>query len=303
MKEAPRMKNFLARLPLLLLFPATVLATDKTTDEYRLVWADEFETAGKPNPKNWTYEHGFIRNNELQWYQLENAICNDGYLVIEGRKERKRNPNYQDDSKSWKKRREFAEYTSACLITKGLHSWQYGRFEVKARIQTENGLWPAIWFLGVNGEWPSNGEIDLMEYYDDSILANACWGTRQRNEPKWDGSKKPVKSFGDPTWDDAFHVWRMDWDSTSIKLYLDDALLNTIDVTETINPTNRGPKNPFQQPHYLLLNLAIGGDSGGDPSMTTFPTKYEIDYVRVYQRDSAEQAPSDAAKERRSPGM
>lgn len=261
-----------------------VRAGDTLPDEYRLAWADEFTEDGNPNPKNWTHERGFVRNRELQWYQPENAVCKGGRLIIEGRRERKANPNYKKGGKSWKEKREHIEYTSSCLVTKGMHRWQYGRFEVKAKIKAENGLWPAIWFLGVDGEWPSNGEIDLMEYYGGNILANACWGAKARWKAKWDSSRKPVESFENPDWDDSFHVWRMDWDRDSIKLYVDDQLLNTIDVTKTINPTDRGPKNPFRQPHYLLINLAIGGHAGGDPSRTKFPTRYEIEYVRVYQK-------------------
>lgn len=260
-------------------------STNTTSDAYQLVWADEFETDGKPNPKNWTYDEGFARNRELQWYQPENAYCTDGKLVIEGRRELKPNPWYKEESSDWRTQRQNIEYTSACLTTKDLHSWQYGLFEIKARIKTQDGLWPAIWFIGVEGEWPSNGEIDLMEYYQGNILANACWGTERRWTAKWDSVKTPVDSFGDPHWDENFHVWRMDWNNERILLYVDDILLNTIDLDETINPnTEWGPKNPFQQPHFLLLNLAIGGDSGGDPSQTPFPTKYEIEYVRIYQK-------------------
>jgi len=287
------MKRTLTLSAISLLFTASGFAADEAADVYRLVWADEFEEDGKPNPDNWTFEHGFVRNNEFQWYQPENAFCEGGRLIIEGRREKKKNPNYQRNSKSWKKNRAFAEYTSACVRTRGLHSWQFGRFEVKAKIKAEEGLWPAIWFLGVDGQWPSNGEIDLMEYYDGKILANACWGTEEAGKPMWDSSRTPVESFGDREWDEKFHIWRMDWDAAGIKLYLDGMLLNTIDLTQTINPTDRGPNNPFHQPHYLLLNLAIGGTQGGDPSKTAFPTRYEIDYVRVYQKDSAEPAPSD----------
>lgn len=266
--------------PLLL---ATCLAGSKSTNDYRLVWSDDFETDGKPNSANWTYERGFVRNHELQWYQPENAVCKGGQLIIEGRKERKPNPEFQKDAKDWNTNREFVDYTSACLTTKSLHSWQYGKFEVKARIKVQSGLWPGIWFLGVNGEWPSCGEIDLMESYGGNILANACWGTEVRGMAKWASTRTPVVSLGDPQWDEQFHVWRMDWDRDSIKLYVDDKLLNTVDVTKMLNPTDRGPENPFRQPHYLLLNLAIGGDSGGDPTHTPFPTRYEIEYVRVYQ--------------------
>lgn len=275
---------------LILLLPVARAAPKKPSEpaaksKYRLVWSDEFKADGKPDPKKWTYERGFVRNRELQWYQAENAFCKDGRLIIEGRRERKPNPGYRKGSGNWKQSRKFIEYTSACLITRGLASWKYGRFEIKARIKTQNGLWPAIWFLGLEGRWPSNGEIDLMEFYGGNILANACWGSQNRWKPKWDDSRKPVKSFGDPKWDQKFHVWRMDWDENSIKLYVDDILLNTIDVTRTINPnTDRGPKNPFRQPHYMLINLAIGGKAGGDPSRTEFPTRYEIEYVRVYQK-------------------
>lgn len=267
-----------------LLSLAACLAESTPDEEYKLVWADEFDKIGKPDPANWVYEQGFVRNRELQWYQPENASCKSGRLVIEGREERQRNPNFQKGSGDWKKSRPFAEYTAACLTTRGLHSWQYGRFEVKARIKVQDGLWPAIWFLGVDGEWPSCGEIDLMEAYDGSLMANACWGSNKRGTPTWDSSKTPVTSFNDPSWDKKYHVWRMDWDSESIKLFVDDQLLNTIDLTQTVNPLELGPKNPFHQPHYLLLNLAIGGDNGGDPSGTRFPTKYEIEYVRVYQK-------------------
>ena len=283
------MRNaFMLRVVVLLTivqFNLTVVA-----DDYQLVWADEFEVDGKPDPKNWTYEHGFVRNKEFQWYQPENAYCEAGRLVIEGRRERLPNPRYQKAdknkvrSKNWKAQREFAEYTSASLTTRGLHQWKYGRFEIKAKIKTEDGLWPAIWFLGVEGQWPSCGEIDLMEFYDNSILANACWGTLKPNQPKWDTVKLPVTSFGGSDWDQEFHTWRMDWDPQTIKLFLDDQLLNTIDLSETINPLDRGPKNPFKQPHYLVLNLAIGGTQGGDPSKTEFPSRYEIEYVRIYQK-------------------
>lgn len=278
--------KYVVAIVLLFSLSALCRADDRETDDYHLVWADEFEKDGTPDAKNWTNELGFVRNKELQWYQPQNAFCKDGQLIIEGRREQKPNPNFKQGSGNWKENRKQIEYTSASLTTKGLHSWQYGRFEVKARIKTENGLWPAIWFVGIKGEWPSNGEIDLMEYYNGNILANACWGTKTQWQAKWDSSKKPVASFKDPAWDDKFHTWRMDWDKDSIKLYIDDILLNTIDVTQTINPTDRGPKNPFRQAHQMLLNLAIGGQAGGDPSKTAFPTKYEIEYVRIYQKNT-----------------
>lgn len=270
-------------------FATCSLSAETTPEGYELVWADEFETEGPPNPENWGFETGFVRNHEQQWYKPENAFCRDGLLVIEGRRETKPNPRFEKGSKDWRKARAEVKYTSACLTTKGLHSWQYGRFEVKARIKAEEGLWPAIWFLGEEGKWPAKGEIDLMEFYDGDILANACWMSKGGRKPKWDGSRKPVASFGDPDWDSKFHIWRMDWDSERIILSVDGITLNTIELTKTVNPPGHAPANPFRQPHYLLLNLAIGGTNGGDPSDTAFPTRYEIDYVRVYQKKAGDE--------------
>lgn len=250
---------------------------------YRLVWADEFNADGAPDPKNWTFERGFVRNHERQWYQPENARCERGLLIIEGRREPRQNPTYQAGSTDWRTSRPTIDYTAASLNTKGLHQWQYGRFEMRGRIVTQAGLWPAFWTLGVAGEWPSNGEIDIMEYYRNDLLANVAWGTDKRYTAKWRTTKKPVRLFNDPNWSKQFHVWRMDWDPTAIRLYVDDQLLNQVLLKETINGDGTG-KNPFHQPHYLLLNLAIGGDNGGDPAMTPFPSRFEVDYVRVYQR-------------------
>ena len=254
-----------------------------TSNGWKLVWADEFNTDGKPDPKNWIVERGLVRNHELQWYQPDNAYCSNGMLIIEGRREHKPNPNYAPGSTNWKTNREYIDYTASSLKTDGLHSWQYGRFEMRGRIDTSPGLWPAYWTLGVDGEWPSNGEIDIMEYYRNMLLANVAWGTEKRYTAEWRSIKTPINHFSDPDWSKKFHVWRMDWDEKAIKLYVDDELLNSVNLAETVNRDGKG-KNPFHQPHYILLNLAIGGDNGGDPSKTNFPTRFEVDYVRVYQK-------------------
>jgi beta-glucanase (GH16 family) len=250
-----------------------------------LVWNDEFNISGKPDTSVWRYEKGFVRNQELQWYQSENANCQNGLLIIEGRKENFKNPGYAPGSTNWKTNREYVEYSSSSIQTRGKKQFQFGRFEIRARIDTACGSWPAIWTLGITKPWPSNGEIDIMEFYRikgvPTILANFAWGTDKRNIGKWDDLKKPLSDFteNDPDWTKKFHVWRMDWTKDSISIYIDDKLLNSVLMSETINPDGF---NPFLQPHYILLNLALGGN-GGDPSKSKFPIKYEVDYVRVYQ--------------------
>ncbi|MBA4408221.1 MAG: glycoside hydrolase family 16 protein [Bacteroidota bacterium] len=250
-----------------------------------LVWADEFNFDEKPNPQFWKYEKGFVRNEELQWYLEKNAICTNGVLLIEGRREEISNPRFEAGSQSWKNNREFAHYTSSSINTRGLKQWLYGRFEIRARIDTAMGCWPAIWTLGTTQSWPSNGEIDLMEFYrvkgEPTILANVAWGTSQQHVAKWHTEMIPFSKFtvADPDWVKKFHIWRMDWTQESIQLYVDDELLNTTSLKETINPDGN---NPFTKPQYLLLNLALGRH-GGNPDQTKFPVRYEVDYVRVYQ--------------------
>jgi len=256
---------------------------------YALTWSDEFNSEGKPNAEYWSYEKGFVRNKELQWYQADNASVANGVLTIEGRREEVHNPNYKKRSKDWRKKREKAEYTSSCIKTKNKFAFQYGIMEVRARIDTSMGLWPAIWTLGVDGAWPANGEVDQLEYYrhqgEAKILANAAWANSEM-QPVWDSVKIPFAQLTgkEKDWADKFHIWKMDWTKDDIRLYLDDKLVNEIDLSKTINADGT---NPFHQPQYILLNMAIGGQ-GGDPTNTIFPCKYEVDYVRVYQKNNKE---------------
>lgn len=247
---------------------------------YELAWADEFSVDGPPDPKNWTAERGFVRNHELQFYQPDNARVKDGLLVIEARRESVPNPRYEAGSTEWRRKEANSTYTSASILTRGLHEWQYGRFELRARIDTRAGLWPAWWTLGVKGEWPSNGEIDILEYYKGNLLANVAWGTTRRWQAKWDTVVTPLEKLGGDAWAKEFHVWRMDWTRDNIRLYVDDRLLNETKVADTKNPDGT---HPFRQPHYMLLNLAVGGVNGGDVGDTEFPARFEVDWVRVWR--------------------
>ena len=263
-------------------------------DGYRLVWHDEFDRDGRPSDE-WSYEQGFVRNNEWQWYQPDNASVKDGMLVIEARRETVPNPYYREESHDWRHARCEAHYTSASINTSQSHVFRYGRFEVRAKIPTASGAWPAIWLLGNQWSWPENGEIDVMEYYikndQPSILANTCWGSKRAYDPVWNSVVTPFTHFAnrDAHWADKFHVWRMDWDEHFIRIYLDDELLNETDLSATVNGGVYGNRqNPFSNSvdgfgDYLLLNLAVG-ENGGVPDDTQFPLRYYVDYVRVYQK-------------------
>lgn len=285
-------KTFGIGITVLLMWLITGCSSSQKPTEYEgwnLVWNDEFNEDGTVDTTVWRFEKGFVRNNELQWYQDKNAYCKDGFLIIEGRKENFKNPNYKQGSKSWRENREYVEYTSSSINTRGKKEFQYGRFEVRARIPVVSGSWPAIWTLGTSQRWPSCGEIDVMEYYqiggESHILANAAWGNKKGSSPKWNSAKIPFSRFieKDTDWKNKFHVWRMDWDQEFIRLYLDDELLNEIPLSSTVNGEHGEFINPFKQPHYILLNLAMGSN-GGKIDDTALPMKYEIDYVRVYQK-------------------
>ena len=275
----------------LLTFSLTVQSQEK---EYKLVWNDEFDVEGVPS-KDWSFEYGFVRNKELQWYQSQNAIVKDGCLVIEAKKVLYSNPHYEAGSNDWRKNREYIRYTSSCLTTKFSQQFFYGRFEIRAKIPVSSGAWPAIWLLGNKWDWPNNGEIDIMEYYtkdgQPSIFANACWGSPEQWKATWNSAVIPLTHFTekDPYWADKFHIWRMDWDKFFIRIYLDEELLNEIDLSTTHNQGFKGnTNNPFTSDvvgfkYYLLLNLAIGSN-GGEPDDSKFPLRYYIDYVKVYNK-------------------
>ena len=286
----------------LLLMPLTALAAQQIDaykptsvvnqyEGYTLVWQDEFDKDGRPDER-WDYEQGFVRNKELQWYQADNASVKDGVLIIEGRKETVQNPFYQEGSQAWQRARKEAHYTASSVTTRKSFHFRYGRVEVRAKIPTASGSWPAIWLLGNRWSWPECGEIDMLEYYIakgvPSILANACWGSERKFTPIWDSAVIPLTHFTDKDadWTKKFHVWRMDWDEHFIKLYLDEELMNTIDLSQTRNRDEMG-MNPFSNNvegfgMYILLNLALG-ENGGTPDDSQFPMQYLVDYVRVYQ--------------------
>jgi beta-glucanase (GH16 family) len=246
---------------------------------YQLVWSDEFsqDPDGLPDPAKWSYEEGFIRNNESQYYtkaRLENARVEHGQLVIEARQESFPNPSSKGPR--------MASYTSAALETTGKADWQYGRFEVKAQLPAGKGVWPAIWTLGSNIKqvgWPRCGEIDIMELVGKE--PGIIHGTLHYfidGKHKSNGGQIPV---GLP--DAAFHVYAAEWTPDRIDLFVDDKKYVSFDVNQAT--TDDG--NPFRQPHFLILNLALGGTWGGPIDDSIFPQRMTIAYVRVYQKTSS----------------
>ena len=284
-------KGFLLKImaTLLMLMAMPLMCLAQHDKNWQLVWSEEFDRAGRLDSTIWNYEQGFVRNHEDQWYQAENAWQEDGLLIIEARKEHRDNPTYRPGGRHWGQQRPSIDYTSACLKTNGKYQFLYGRLEVCARIPTAGGSWPAIWTLGSEMEWPSCGEIDVMEYYRvkgiPHILANVAWGNDRRYDAVWNTRRIPFSHFTerDAAWTQRFHVWRMDWDEQYIRIYLDDELLNEVALETTVNGRIGNHQNPFHRPQYLLLNLALGGDNGGVIDDAAFPLRYEIDYVRVYQ--------------------
>jgi beta-glucanase (GH16 family) len=245
-----------------------------------VIWADEFNAPGLPDRTRWTYETGFVRNRELQFYtkeRLENARVEDGLLVIEGRKERYANPLYRPDARNNRLASiASADYTASSLNTEGKASFLYGRVEVRAKLPQGKGVWPAIWMMGTNRAavgWPRCGEIDIMEFVGkepDKVHATMHFSKDGRHASK--GGQLVCKApYND------FHVYAMEWRPDRMDFFFDDQKYFTFSVDEA----GPGPDNPFRKPHYLLINLALGGSWGGPMDDSVLPQKYLIDYVRV----------------------
>lgn len=239
-------------------------------NSWHLVWSDEFEYKGLPDTSKWTYDVGSRNgwgNNELEYYtyrKTENARAEDGKLIIEARKEKVDSFNY----------------TSARLLTRGKAAWQYGKIEVRAKIPEGTGSWPAIWMLADNiKKWPDDGEIDIMEHV--GFHQGYIHGTIH--------CKKYNHSIGTQRGDTvfvsdcstAFHVYSLEWDKDLIKIAVDGKVYFSF-----ANEHTGYQSWPFDNKMYLILNVAVGGNWGGQKGVDdkTLPWKMEIDYVRVYQK-------------------
>ena len=252
--------------------------------DYKLVFSAEFNKDNEDLTKVWSFEEGSkIRNDEDQFYSKskENAFTKDGFLHIVARRDHLGSDGITHS------------YTSASLTTQRSFVYCYGKVEVRAKIPTGGGMWPAIWQVGNTYTWPQNGELDIMEYYREKIMANVAYGGTANYSPTWRSSSHPMSGFEkkNPNWRNEFHIWLLEWDSDWIRIYLDGELLNKVSVNETVNKGVDGNyENPYRYHrdgfgHYLWLNLAIGGNNGGTIDNSLFPAEYLIDYVRVYQKE------------------
>lgn len=232
------------------------------------VWADEFDYVGKPDPDKWGYDIGGSGwgNNELQYYteSTQNAYINDGLLAITARHQ----PT------------EGKEYSSARLVTKNKGDFLYGRFEVRAKLPTGKGTWPAIWMLPTDrayGGWPKSGEIDIMEHvgYDqDRVHVTVHTEAYNHRLGTQKGKNKVVENASTD-----FHLYRVDWTPDAIRGYIDDE-----QVFEYLNEGTGPAVWPFDKQFHLLFNIAVGGDWGGAEGVDSevFPATMQVDYVRVY---------------------
>lgn len=240
----------------------TDITVTVSSSSLTIAWSDEFSNTGLPDVNKWAYDIGTGTggwgNNELQYYtnRLENAFCENGVLKIKAIKE-----NYAGSA-----------YTSARLVTRGKFDFKYGRVEVRAKLPAGVGTWPAVWMLGTNIStvgWPACGEIDIMEHRGsdiNKIHTSLHYPGRSGGNPVTN-----TKVISNATTE--FHLYRVDWSSTSIEFYIDNQVVFTVANTSSI---------PFNHSFYLLMNVAMGGNFGGSVDPAFSNAMMEVDYIRVY---------------------
>jgi licheninase len=240
------------------------------------VWGDEFQYEGRPDGSKWTFETGGDGwgNQELQYYtdRRENARVDGEHLIIEARRE-----SFQGN-----------QYTSARLNSK--KTWTYGRYEIRARLPEARGTWPAVWMLAAqdtygDAYWPDNGEIDIMEHvgYDPGVV-HATVHTEAYNHIQ---GTQVGRSTSVPDATSQFHVYTVEWTPEEIRAYVDGRKYFTFPNERRSSSGATYKEWPFDQPFFLLLNIAVGGTWGGAEGVDAdaFPQTMEVDYVRVSQPD------------------
>ncbi len=264
--------NNMKGLGFLLFFMVGFNTLGQSNSFTKLVWQDEFDRDGLVDSTKWSYDvggHGW-GNHELQYYtkgRLENCRVEKGILTIEARKEAMGTNSF----------------SSARIVTKGKFDFTYGRVEVRAKLPEGRGTWPAIWMLASQiaygkNFWPDQGEIDIMEHvgFNPGVIHGTVH-TKAFNHVKGTqkGNTISIRDFAS-----GFHVYRMDWSPELIKIYVDG-----LQYFEFKNSGKFWEEWPFDKPEHLILNMAVGGDWGGQKGVdeSAFPAKLQVDWVRVYQ--------------------
>lgn len=254
-----------------LIFSFLLCAAAFAQEGPKLVWSDEFDTPGLPDPSKWAYQSGGggWGNNELQFYteaRPENARVEGGRLIIMARRE------------DWHGR----AYTSARLVTKGRQHFRYGWFEIRAKLPCARGAWSAFWMLGEQwpeSPWPAVGEIDILEHvgYDPHRIHAAV------HNAAYNGMRNTHKTVAAaaPSACEAFNTYALLWTPQFLEFYA-----NGEPYFIYYNQQTGHDSWPYDKPFFLLLNLAVGGSWGGREGVddSAFPLRFEVDYVRVYDR-------------------
>lgn len=238
---------------------------------YALVWSDEFDKDGMPDPARWVYDTHMNKagwhNRELQYYsgpRAENARVQGGRLIITARKES------LSAAPDWGGQR----YTSTRLLTQGKGEWTYGYFEIRAKVPCGKGTWPAIWLLNSKVDWPAAGELDIMEHVGkEPGRVFSTVHTAANHAGQAIGAATQLDTVCT-----AFHDYQMHWTADWVRFAIDGKV-----HFEYRNSRQGRDRWPFDMPQFLILNIAIGGDLGGAVDDTVFPVSMEIEHVRVYQ--------------------
>jgi beta-glucanase (GH16 family) len=242
-------------------------------EKWKLVWTENF-TGTRLDTSHWNYEVNDIGggNHEFQYYTARdtNAYVKGGLLHIRGLKE------------DYKTR----HYTSARLNSRYKIGFMFGKIEVRAKIPTGRGMWPAIWMMSTDekyGSWPMSGEIDIMEtkgQYPDTLYGTAHFGPKPPYN-RWKG--KLTERETNKGWGDGFHVYGIEWETDTISWYVDGVKYHQVTRADVTNIN--GVPYPFNEKFYFILNLALGGDFvGGKPDDSVFPREFLVDYIKVWQR-------------------
>ena len=240
-------------------------------DGYSQVWSDEFD-GSEVDENNWGYDIGGSGwgNNELEFYTNRNAYLTEGNLVIRANKE-----NYGG-----------REYTSSRLKTQSKQTVNYGRIDIRAVMPQGQGIWPALWMLGSNfptAGWPHSGEIDIMEMIGGNGRENTVHGTAHWYNQSSNQNASYGGNYGLPsgeTLSTNFHVFSIDWDSTSITWYLDNVQYHSMAINDSSSLA------AFRKDFFFIFNIAVGGNWPQYPDASTvFPQRMVVDYVRVFQKD------------------